>query len=95
MIMQWGELTTILFCLIIVANTNSQLPTLFLLFYFEKAHYNLLFEKLVWLFSSAYLDGDSRQAKYYKTSTKVNEGTYYKINVGHTKFQPTIIFHPH
>ena len=44
----------------------------------------------MWFFSSS-LDGDSRQAKYYKI-TKVNKGTYYKISVGHTKFQPTICF---
>jgi hypothetical protein len=36
-------------------------------------------KKPVWIFSSTYLDVNSRQGKFYK------------INVSHTKFQPTLI----
>jgi hypothetical protein len=38
--------------------------------------------------SSAYLDENSKQGKYYEI-TKGNQGKFYKINVGYTKFQPT------
>ena len=73
-----------------MGHTNSQLPTLIF-------NYNLKWPTVicnVWAFSTTYLDENSRRGKYNEI-TNVNQGKYYKINVGHTKFQPMWISHPH
>ena len=53
-------------------------------------HCNCQCEKLVWIFSSAYLDENWRQGKHYRI-TNVNQGNYYQLHVSHTIFQPTLI----
>ena len=69
------------------ATLTLNYPHYFTKHYFEVAHYNLMCDKLVWVFLPAYLDEISRPYMYHKI-INVNKGMYNKINVVRTKFQP-------
>ena len=67
-------------CLISVDHTNSQLATLLFDYdLIEDVHSNFQCEKLVWTFSSAYLDENSRPNKYC-TIVECDQGKNCKIN---------------